>query len=66
MNKLELFEKLLKVNTAINDRDYKQLAYALGLTDEIIKEMSILDILGAINVRLSDLNKQLEESEKTK
>ena len=66
MNKLELFEKLLKVNTAINDRDYKQLAYALGLTDEIIKEMSILDILDAINVRLSDLNKQLEESEKTK
>jgi hypothetical protein len=63
MNKLELFEKLFKVNTAINDRDYKQLAYALGLTDEIIKEMSILDISDAINVRLSDLNKQLEESE---
>jgi hypothetical protein len=66
MNKLELFEKLFKVNTAINDQDYKQLAYALGLTDEIIKEMTILDISDAINVRLSDLNKQLEESEKSK
>ena len=66
MDKLELFEKLFKVNTAINDRDYKQLAYALGLTDEIIKEMTILDISDAINVRLSDLNKQLEKSEKNK
>ena len=66
MNKLELFEKLFKVNNAINDRDYKQLAYALGLTDEIIKEMTILDISDAINVRLSDLTKQLDESEKKK
>lgn len=66
MNKLELFEKLFKVNNAINDRDYKQLAYALGLTDEIIKEMTILDISDAINVRLSDLTKQLDESEKSK
>jgi hypothetical protein len=66
MNKLELFEKLFKVNTAINEKDFKQLAYALGLTDEIIKEMTILDISDAINVRLSDLNKQLEESEKSK
>ena len=66
MNKLELFEKLFKVNTAINEKDFKQLAYALGLTDEIIKEMTILDISDAINVRLSDLNKQLEKSEKNK
>ena len=66
MNKLELFDKLYKVNAAINNENYEQLAYALGLTDEMIKVMTISDIGDAVNVRLNDLLKELEQSEKNK
>lgn len=61
MNKLELLNKISKVNAAINSNDYGQLALALGISKPMIEEMSLQEIMEAMTVRLSDLNKELDK-----
>jgi hypothetical protein len=61
MNKLELLKRIAQVNSAINSNDYGQLALALGMSKPMIEEMSLQDIMEAMTVRLSDLNKELEK-----
>ena len=62
MNKLELLSAMMKVNAALNTNDYGQLALALGMTKAMVEEMSIAEIIDAMTVRLSDLNKELDRA----
>jgi len=64
MNKLQLISKISQVNSALNSNDYGQLAIALGMTKEMVEEMSLQDIMEAMTVRLSDLNRELEKAMK--
>ena len=61
MNKLKAFSMLPKVNAALKNNDYGQLALALGMTPEMIEEMSIKEIMEAMTVRMADLNRVLEK-----
>jgi hypothetical protein len=61
MNKLKALSMLPKINKALEDNDYGQLALALGMTAEMINDMSIEEIMQAMTVRMADLNKTLEE-----
>ena len=60
MNKIELLGKLAKVNAALENNDYGQLALALGMTKAMVEEMSLEDIFEAMTVRMADLNRELE------
>jgi len=62
MNKIELLSAMAKVNSALNTNDYGQLALALGMTKAMVEEMSIPEIIDAMTVRMSDLNKELERA----
>jgi hypothetical protein len=62
MNKIELLSQMAKVNAALSTNDYGQLALALGMTKAMVEEMSIEEIIDAMTVRLSDLNKELERA----
>jgi hypothetical protein len=62
MNKIALLGMLAKVNKALESNDYGQLALALGMTKSMVEEMSIQEIMDAMTVRLSDLNKELEKA----
>jgi hypothetical protein len=61
MNVLDILSKISKVNQALNNNDYGQLALALGMTKEMVEEMSIDEIMQAMTVRMADLNKELEK-----
>jgi hypothetical protein len=61
MNKLKALSMLPKVNAALNENDYGQLALALGITPAMIEEMSIQDLMEAMTVRMADLNRALEK-----
>ena len=58
MNKIELLSQMAKVNAALNTNDYGQLALALGMTKAMAEEMTIEEIIQAMTVRMSDLNKE--------
>ena len=60
MNVIELLSKMSKVNSALNSNDYGQLALALGMTKAMAEEMTVEEIIEAMTVRLSDLNKGLK------
>ena len=60
VNKIELLGKLAKVNAALENNDYGQLALALGMTKAMVEEMSLEDIFEAMTVRMADLNRELE------
>jgi hypothetical protein len=60
MNKIELLSTIAKVNKALESNDYGQLALALGMTKAMVEEMSLEDIMGAMTVRMADLNRELE------
>ena len=62
MNKIELLGMLAKVNKALESNDYGQLALALGMTKSMVEEMSLQDIMEAMTVRMSDLNRELEKA----
>lgn len=62
MNVIELLSKMSKVNSALNTNDYGQLALALGMTKAMAEEMTVEEIIEAMTVRLSDLNKELERA----
>ena len=62
MNKIELLSQMAKVNAALNTNDYGQLALALGMTKAMAEEMTIEEIIQAMTVRMSDLNKELERA----
>lgn len=62
MNVIELLSKMSKVNSALNSNDYGQLALALGMTKAMAEEMTVEEIIEAMTVRLSDLNKELERA----
>jgi hypothetical protein len=62
MNKIELLSTIAKVNKALDSNDYGQLALALGMTKAMVEEMSLEDIMGAMTVRLADLNRELESA----
>jgi len=60
MNKIELLGMLAKVNKALENNDYGQLALALGMSKAMVEEMTLEDIFGAMTVRMADLNRELE------
>lgn len=62
MNVIELLSKMSKVNSALNASDYGQLALALGMTKAMAEEMTVEEIIDAMTVRMSDLNKELERA----
>lgn len=62
MNRLELLSAMAKVNAALSTNDYGQLALALGMTKAMAEEMTIEEIIQAMTVRMSDLNKELERA----
>ena len=62
MNVITLLSKMSKVNSALNANDYGQLALALGISKAMAEEMTVEEIIEAMTVRLSDLNKELERA----
>jgi hypothetical protein len=60
MTKLELLDKIVNVNKAVESGELSSIALALGITPEMSESMSIQDIMQAMTVRLADLNKLME------
>lgn len=60
MSKLELLDKIINVNKAVESGELSAIALALGITPAMSEQMSIKDIMEAMTVRLSDLNKLME------
>lgn len=60
MNKIKLLGTLAKVNKALENNDYGQLALALGMSEAMVEEMTLEDIFAAMTVRMADLNRELE------
>ena len=60
MTKLELLDKVVAVNKAVESGELSAIAIALGITPEMSESMSLQDIMQAMTVRLADLNKLME------
>lgn len=60
VSKLELLDKIVNVNKAVQSGELSAIALALGITPEMTETMSIQDIMQAMTVRLADLNKLME------
>ena len=60
MTKLELLDKIINVNKAVESGELSAIAIALGITPEMSEDMTIQEILQSLTVRLSDLNKLME------
>ena len=60
MSKLELLDKVVAVNKAVESGELSAIAIALGITPEMSESMSLQDIMQAMTVRLADLNKLME------
>ena len=60
MTKLELLDKVVAVNKAVESGELSAIAIALGISPEMSEDMSLQDIMQAMTVRLSDLNKLME------
>lgn len=50
-----------RVNAALENDDYAELALALGMTPEMIEQMSIVEVFEAMTVRMSDLTKAIDK-----
>lgn len=60
MTKLELLDKIVAVNKAVESGELSAIAIALGITPAMSQDMSVRDIMEAMTVRLADLNKLME------
>jgi hypothetical protein len=60
MNKLELMDKVVNVNKAVESGELSAIALALGITPAMSEQMTVRDIVEAMTVRLADLNKLME------
>lgn len=60
MTKLELLDKIVAVNKAVESGELSAIAIALGITPEMSQDMSVRDIMEAMTVRLADLNKLMD------
>jgi len=60
MNAAQKYMRVMKVKKYLEAEDFYNLALALGMTDQMLEEMPVMDFMDAIKVRLSDFMREIE------
>lgn len=60
MNAAQKYMKVMKIKKYLEAEDFHNLALALGMTEQMLNEMPVMDFMDAIKVRLSDFMREIE------
>lgn len=58
---LALLSKVLRVQSALETKDMVRLADALGMTEDLMRDMTLQEVSDCLAVRLHDLTTEMEK-----